>query len=331
MTKRILALFTMLASLHASANETWAGYKPIEKVSAPYKAVAMASVIKIYSVTLKDNESNNYEIVDTESTKKITNRKKLATDLRTLQIETCRNQGLKRCPVFKNTFNGTGFINNGASIYTCRHMVHNWVTVAAKENGLTVDQISPAVRFEDYSGKIIYNSATSEDLIAISAINPDTRLNFVLKHEQGFTGTPLDILYMQSEFLEFKSPTDLIKSQSLSIVKNIQKNTEVYFTGYPLKTTMFGGKSGDTPGNIMVSSTGLIANTSADFQLFIADAVVTGGMSGGMATTESGEVLGIACSSNNDGTDPNEIRSSAVILNREDQFNLWNRLASKPL
>jgi hypothetical protein len=187
MLKKITSLFFItlpLVSLSAQATtETWEGYKPIEKVSSPFKAVAMASAIEIQSVTLKDNESDNYEVVDTESTKKVTNSKKLANDLRTLQIETCRNQGLKKCPIFTNT-----------------------------------------------------------------------------------------------------------------------------------------------PGNIMVSSTGLITNISPKFQLFITSAIVSGGMSGGMATNESGEVIGIACSSDNRGTDPNQKNAISVIFNPEAQMQLWDSL-----
>jgi hypothetical protein len=330
--KNILPLTILLLSVTASANETWVGYKPIEKVSAPHKDVAINSVLEMTTVTLLSSKPNEYELVETATTKKTTNQKKLNSDFRTLQIETCRNQGLQLCPVFKYSFSGTAFVNNGSEIYTCRHMVHNWMMIAAKENNVAIEKLNPPMWLKDNKKNIVYNSATAKDLLNVT-LNSDPRLNFVLREFTTPRENKEDLLYYQSEFVMMKSGIDLVPALSISIgnVANQTPGQQVYFTGFPAKTTYFGSNSrGDTPGKIMVSSTGKLVAVSTSLQLFLSDNLGSGGMSGGMVTDDAGQLIGIFCKSE-DITDPKVLLSTSVILDPLAQLKLWEHLKSLPL
>jgi hypothetical protein len=332
MIKNILLLTTVFASVTTFAQETWVGYKPIEKVQAPHKDVAMAAVMQIQTVTLLEKDKDNYEVVDTDGTKKVTDPAKLNADLRTLQIETCRNQGLKKCPVFKTKYSGTGFINNGRNFYTCRHMVHNWAVIAARENGITVDQISPPIRLLNNNKNIVYNSAEAQTLMKFDAINTDTRLDYVLKDNSDPKNNKLDLVYALSEFVALVAASDLIPARAAAISLPLTKGDQVYLSGFPLKTSIFGGnRKGDTPGDIMVSSTGVVTGLSTLQEVFLSSAVATHGMSGGLVTKATGDMVGIVCSGPEDESDTSNISSRSTFLDPQGHEKLWDTLEQTPI
>ncbi|MEO5805044.1 hypothetical protein [Devosia sp.] len=328
MIKSIVLIFALFAPAGAIAQETWTGYKPIEKVEAAYKHVAMTAVLKILTVTLEEKDAGNYEVVDTDSIKKVTDTAKLTSDLRTLQIETCRNQGLKRCPIFRSSYGGTGFVNDGRDFFTCRHMFQNWIGAAAKENSLELGQISPPLRLSNIDKDIVYNSATSAgNLLTFGAINPDVRLgDYQLQGDIDPKNNRRDLLFALSDFVELTSPRDIIEPIYLPVNYHVYKNEQIYLTGFPGRTNLFGGTNlGDTAGRVMVSSTGVVTGFSDLQEIFVSTALATHGMSGGIATTLDGHIVGVVCGGA-DTTDIKAIESRSLFVDPEGHRVFWNLL-----
>jgi hypothetical protein len=330
MIKTILPLFTLFLSSNAFAQETWQGYLPIEKVSAPHKELAMSSVVQIRTAGLLPKDKDKYEVVEVSKTKIVTKKSVLDYNLRAFQIETCRGQGLKKCPVFKTSDVGTGLINNGHDLYTCRHVMHNWITIAADLNSLDIQQISPPMLILDYKKNVLYNSAyKDQDLINIDSINTDRRLNIFIKPQADYSNK-VEILYALSEFVVLKSSIDLIAPVVAPTSHNFSINEQVYFTGYPGATTAFGKNSKlNTPGDILVSSTGTIYEISDSKKLFSSHAFTNPGMSGGIVTNSKGEVIGLICTADYEkGMNPSDVSTGSIFFDLNAQKQLWTDLLS---
>ena len=121
--------------------------------------------------------AGNFNIENIDIIKPVTDKHRLNTDLFALQIETCRRQHLTQCPVFVTEDQGTAWTTDGTDLYTCRHIVHNWITEAAQQNHIAIEGVAPALLIKDANGKILYNSATAQNLLRFKVISTDNRIN----------------------------------------------------------------------------------------------------------------------------------------------------------
>jgi hypothetical protein len=332
MIKPLWILTSAVFSMNAFAVDSWQGYKPIEQVSAPHKELAMASVFQIKTVTLLEKNKNKYEVVDMAKTKNVTQIPRIGDDSRSFQIETCRNQGLQKCPIFTTSETGTGFINNGHDFYTCRHMIHNWVVIAAKENSMGIEHISPPIELLDYKHNLIYSSAAAGiNIMSISMINTDQRLNYVLK-EKVDLANKIDFFFALSEYVALVSPVDLIPAHTTKFTQTVENNDQIFASGYPAKTTLFGGpRKGDTGGDQLVSSVGNVVQVKMVQQVVASMVLVTPGMSGGMVTNANGEILGMSCNGPNGKKLEPDMSSTTIMLDEPAQRNLWQLILNTPL
>ncbi len=275
----------------------WAGYRSIYDVSSPLKELAMSSVFQILTVTLLEKDKDNYEVVDMVNDQTTTKVPRIRDDARTFQIETCRNQGLKRCPIFRTKETGSGFVNNGTDFYTCRHMIHNWLVIAAKENSTSIEKLSPPIELLNYRKELIYSSAKSkENIMKISKINTDPRLDFILTDK--FTvKNQIELFFAFSEYTSMRSPIDLIPKINTPFVFDIADNDIIFNSGYPGRTALPNvATKNNAPGDQLVTSTGKVVGHNLQQQAMASSAVSTPGMSGGMTTTADGKIVGLACS-----------------------------------
>jgi hypothetical protein len=101
----------LLTALPAFAQESWVGFKPVEDVNLSFKSYMENSIVLMDTVGDVDElKENGFEIVDINTVNEVTNLKKLAANtdptqpqknLKAIQIETCRKQKLRFCPVVK--------------------------------------------------------------------------------------------------------------------------------------------------------------------------------------------------------------------------------------
>lgn len=211
-------------------------------------------------------------------------------------------------------------------------MIHNWITIAAKENSLGIDKISPPMELLDHEGKLIYSSAgAGNNIFRISMINMDERLNFILKAVPNVENR-IEAFFAFSEYASLTSPVDLIQNYAAPISVHAAKDDIIYISGYPGKTTVFGSiKKGDTPGDKLVSSSGRIIGLSDQQQLIASWALATSGMSGGMVNNSKGEIIGIACNGNKGDRVYDDMASTSIMLDTKAIKLFWQFMLNTPL
>lgn len=323
-----LFLLTILAPFASSQGaETWTGYKPTVQVQSPFKAVATSSVMQLQTVALTEQAVRNHEqivFIDINKARQFT-AEELATSNAALQIETCRRQNITQCPLLNAGYVGSGIINNGNELYTCRHMVQDWTSLAARKNNLDVNQISPPLRILDINKKIVYNSATSAQLLKFSLINADKRLLFPINSttdtSMGDTGNLISL----SDVVQLKSLQNLIPAQPLTLATAPKEGDLLYNSGFPGPTNFFNGAAGDTDGSTMVSSSGEVLLTVPEQMRMITSNFASAGISGGIVTKEDGSFVAMVCADALDARDNSPV-SISYFLDSTGLQNLWKSL-----
>lgn len=318
---KLAAIFTLLVPFYALADlPAWDGYKPVEEIQAPFQRVVMSAVMHIETIALTDADirSNAYKIINTDDAQKVTDKKTLDTDYMALQIETCRNQKLVKCPIFNKKSTGSGFVNNGKILYTCRHIINNWTVAAARANGLpSIASVSPAIRIKNAEGAVIYNSANTRNFLKFGSHNSDNRLFqlFVNEFDEALDPKPLYQLFTISEFVELRTDTEITQPLSLKVAR-IEENTPIFMSGFPIDANI-----------TLSSSSGKVTSILEVQGLIAATNLSTSGISGGMLTTSEGNVAGIVCKENN----PGEKNYSSTTVDKQRLQKTWDELKTQPI
>jgi hypothetical protein len=331
-TKCIVLFTVSLASLPAFAQTSWQGYQSIELLAAEkVKTKAPELIIQIKSVEVLDKSRDSYDVVNTDSQIVVIDRNTLDTDRVALQIETCRNQGLKRCPIFHINSDASAVVGDLNKIYTCRHVIHNWITVAAKENSISIDDISPPVVMLDSKNNVIFNSAYKNGgSLSIRAINTDSRLLRYRPRKTDPQESKIEFFMELSEFVALEAPLSIDKPANLTINTRIVKGDRLYNVGYPVKTSIYGGVSkGDAPGGRLVASAGKVVEFSHVQGVILSTAFSSGGISGGAMMNENGDVVGLNCAEVYESVLGE--KSRGVFLDVNGHRALWRLVKAEPL
>jgi hypothetical protein len=344
--RRFLLLILTFLSLAQYARaqtrqEKWEGFRTVDEIrdlNLPFMEFAENAVFFMRTVGLMKNPNEKVEILDMKTDprvqKKITDLMLLTNDNFYFQVETCRKQHLRYCPIFDKANDATMFFNSG-NFYTCRHTFHNWISLAAEANGLNVDAISPPIILRKLNPQkpghfiVIYQSAFEKDpLLKFSMINNDRRLNY--KYSRSNTPTALVQFVDYTDFTEmtisnvnhFGNHSLPIRSDSWNTIKT---NEEIFLVGYPSRTNDFNGTPGDSPGNTLLVSTGFILNPLPNEIALLNSAYSSGGSSGSPVFSKSGELLGMHCGSFK-GAKPSDSSAYFIPLDKNAISEFWNQL-----
>ncbi len=344
----VVTFFITTSSLADSpaTTERWEGYRRVDSsevkaLNLPFQQFAENAVFQMITVGGTRTAGEHFDVVDLgedmngpgtlipkETDPAILSDTK---NPRPLQIETCRKQGLRYCPVLGYTSNGTAFFNRG-NFHTCRHGFHNWISLASQLNGnISVKDISPPMILRaSRNGQMtdVYNSATvGKPMMEFSAINDNPRLNyqtFQRNHPSPAVAEPVG----KSDYVEMTLNERIVRDSALSTrtsgLDNLQLNEETYLVGYPGQTNVFPGGEGDSPGNtLMISNGHALAPVRPNANLRTTN-YSNPGISGGALITASGELVGLHCSGRPDSTNPGNTSTSAYPIDRNLMTQYWN-------
>jgi predicted transglutaminase-like cysteine proteinase len=302
--------------LTAKPNE-WVGYKLTEQIDSPLKEKILSTTYQMYHPYSQKNTRNDFRKVETKKFKKITSEATLNSDIEAFQIETCRRQKIKKCPVTKQWGSSTTFIESGTRVHTCRHSFNNWLALATEWNPeLKLRQIYPPVIMLNHKREVVFNSAFSKARLSISIINEEPVINKIYAENKLFGDR--DAYSDVSDYIQFESSRPLAPAYDYPPASYYEPGETFYLSGYPGKTNLYGGiETGDAPGNQLVTNIGRYKWKN----LFFTHITNTGafGNSGGSVLRQDGNLVGIFCS----GEFQN---SSAHAIKTEEEFlRIWQK------
>ena len=303
--------FFVANSFAQTSPERWEGYRPVSGsevrgLNLPFQGFAENAVLQVLTVsTIAPGEK--YDVVDVDTIPQETNLTVLSDpkNPRALQIETCRKQNLKFCPVISQAVGQTMFFNRGR-FHTCRHGFHNWISLASQLNGnRSVKEISPPmILWGNRSGQAteLYNSAQSNrPLMQFSTINDNPRLNYQT-YGNTYPSRAVALPVTQSDYVEMTLSEKIVRDYAISTrtsgLDNLKLDEETYLIGYPGKTNVFPNGVGDTPGDTLVVTNGRALGPARGNAALLTTNYGSFGMSGGALVTASGELVGLYCGSN---------------------------------
>lgn len=325
-TALAFALLSIGVSLPAIADDTpprWTGYRSLEEVHSmnlPFEQFAKNSVYLIVTAGIADDLSQA-EIVDLQKDPRA---RETNNDIQFLskkknnfnfQIETCRQQGLRYCPVFPTGKQGTAFFNNG-KLYTCRHGFHNWLALASKANHKPVNEISPPLIIRKESTikpgtfQVVYNSGVQNSL-KLKTINTDSRLDEIFRTGKNESSINKEFFYRSSDLvtMTFNSDSLLTDSQLKEVSQGQIQNyigKPIYITGYPRESKH------SSP----VVLNGNVQNFTSQESIFTSSPSY-GGLSGSPLLSQQGELLGMTCFGGESG-------SVALTIDTDYLTKQWN-------
>ncbi len=327
----------------AAPQERWEGYRSatspeVQNLNLPFQGFAENAVLDMETIGMTRTAGERFDVVDVNSIPQETDRHVLSNPQNVIpfQIETCRKQGLRYCPVLSYSNNGTAFFNRGRFV-TCRHGFHNWISLASQLNGdRPVSQISPPMILRvQRNGRTttVYNSGyDGKPQMQFRTINDDPRLNFQT-FKTSFPSQQLGILAAQADFTELTLSEPIVRDYALtertSGTNNLRNNEETFLIGYPGRTNAFADGIGNSPGYRPMISNGLAQPPLAQFSFLQTTNYATPGMSGGSVVTGTGELAGLHCNGDGSGTpgeDASSLRSYSYPLDRTLIQNYWRTL-----
>lgn len=335
---RLVAAGLVFVSTAATAGERlealWDGYRATTEITLPFAGVAGVAAVRIEASYIAASETSVGALTRlvTAEQPRVSDTVLLDHDPRLMQIETCRRQGLAICPILNVRGSGSGFIDNGRRLFTCRHVVGDWPLAAALLNGRPVADIVPPMVVRDQAGGLIYNSAHSDNEIRFETINDDPRLenermllyralaSRPLPQHTGSYSETLQYLIKASDFVSMASRDDLIDPVPLAHDGEVEIGDRMYLSGYPVRTDLPPRFEGDT-GQKLVSSVLTARLYSSRLPMVMADGLQRPGGSGGMVTNADGEVIGMSCFADRG-------MAYAFWLDTEAQRNFWQTLRS---
>ena len=302
----------------------------------PFAAVAELATVRIESAYLGVNEASLAALtrVITDDQAVTTDTAELDLSPRLMQIETCRRQGLKVCPILRIGGSGTGFIDNGRKLFTCRHVVGDWPLAASLLNNRPVREILPPVIVRDRDGRVLYNSAYSSNSVRFESLNEDPRLNgeAMLRYRAHSTvPLPQQINYIESmpylikasDFVALSADTDLIRPVVLAHGKPLTVGDRIYLSGFPVKTDLPPRPIAGVPDLLLVTSSLTTRVVSPAMPMLMAEGLQSSGGSGALVTDADGRVVGMSCFADTG-------KAFAFSFDAEAQQRFWNQLAGSP-
>ena len=272
----------------------WVGYKLTEEVELPIKKQILETTFQIFHPYSAETKRSDYKILETKKQKRVKSKDKLDSDLRSLQIETCRKQKLKKCPVTEIPASSTVFVQNGSTVHSCRHSFHNWLALATELNpGRSLDDVTPAMIMVNYKGEVVYNSAYSPTTLRTTIINKNKELNGV--DTEIYLNEKRKTYFNISDYVQFEASSPLAPSYPYRQSYAFEDDDVYYMSGYPGATTAYKDTlKGDTVGDRLVTNTGRLKEK----RLFYIDTTNTAmpGNSGGPVIDIDGGLIGIICS-----------------------------------
>lgn len=339
----ILAFSVAPSAFAQTRKEKWEGYRAVEdlrELNLPFQEFAENAVLDFETIGTTKTPGEKFEIIDVESVPQETDKKVLSSvkNYVPFQIETCRKQGLRYCPVLKYSNSSTLFFNNNR-FYTCRHGFHNWLAIASTANGdRPVNTISPPIILRaqrDGKTRIVYNSAyIGEEQLQFSIINSDPRLNY----QEDAKTTPYSskdffVLTNRTDFVEMTLSKSILSDYQLPVRQgnfaSLKKGEEIYALGYPAKTDFFPNSQGDAKGFTLMASHGYLLDFLKDRNLFYSSAFISGGMSGGVTLSAAGEILGLNCGGFEQefsSSQPEKVKTSTFPIDNNHMEQFWLNL-----
>jgi hypothetical protein len=310
----LAALASLAVPVAAGAQEAvpvndWAGYRSTADIALPFAQIADFASVRIEASYIGGGETTLSALttIATNEAPVVTDVAVLDSDSRLMQIETCRRQDIAICPILSVGGSGSGFIDNGKRLFTCRHVVGDWPLVASLLNHVPVGSILPPLIVRNRDGALLYNSAYSEHALRFGTMNDDPRLGDerILKY-RALSGRPLpraNIDYAQtlqyllkaSDFVTLDSDVDLIDPVPLVRNGKIAAGDLMYLSGFPARTDLLPKRMDGTPDKLLVSSVLVAKVFTPLFPMLMATGLQRPGGSGGMVTNAAGEVIGMSC------------------------------------
>jgi Trypsin-like peptidase domain len=313
----IIALVLLSSSPVAFAqNKTWPGYKQTEETGIAFSNMIQLITFQLIHVGGTGTKESDFQIVETENEEQVTDEKTLNRDVRSFQVETCRRQNLKQCPVVKFFSTSTTFIENGKTQNLCRHSVHNWLVMATKHNDITITNLYPPMMIRESEGKIIYNTAYSDAVPTLDFLNLEPKLH-VYSLEADASRKKYNKYFNVSDYIVYQFNESIAASVALNRVSVVDAQDTFYISGFPGETKNFGGTNkGDAPGNKLVTSSGSLIESRAVFHS--TDNFFYYGNSGGPTLNQDGELIGISCMGDDEGT-------MSLLLDRSALESAWDK------
>ena len=321
-------IFILLSSLSSTAE--WVGYRTFDQVTDPFdiyfiEQVSLRSTYKLISYEFPIKDLTKVEFVNTNEIPEVSDVELLQNDSFHLQVETCRKQNIRKCPIGTTRSESTIFIEDKKNLHLCRHSIHPWMVAVKYLNPeLELKNIMPVMKILDKDGNLIYMSSSKEVNLSSMFINDDPVLNVLLNDE---SSNEMRIYFRATEYINIVLNKEIvdngvnIRAIAPQLTRNryeFFKNMKLYASGFPLKTDKFGGADqGDTDGKSMVFSTGRIIN----FREEAVTAMITSspGMSGGPVFSETLEFVGLACNGYPSGA------TNIVTSDKEAHRRAWQR------
>jgi hypothetical protein len=313
--------------------DLWPGYKPTTDIGMPFADVARVATVRIESAYIAVDETSLAAMTTllTNEQPVITDPDVLDLDSRLMQIETCRRQGLVICPILRIGGSGTGFIDNGRELFTCRHVVGDWPLVASLLNGVPVRTILPPMILRDRDGNLLYNSAYSRNALRFDALNDDPRLEVeaILKYRARASGPlpdrgvsysqTLQYLIKASDFVAMAADADIISPVPLARDTELTAGDRLYLSGFPVKTDLLPQNWDGSPDKLLVTSVLVARLLTPLLPMLMAEGLQTRGGSGGIVTDASGAVVGMSCFADTG-------KAFAFSFDKDAQARFWNEL-----
>lgn len=258
-------------------------YHIVKKDNISFFDTINAAVNYVLAPQIVDEDAINgkYIVVKTDSAKYDERKFGQNKDIFDLQIRTCKQQKLENCPIFPRRAHGAALIMNGTDIYTCRHVVNNWSSAAAAQNGKYYSQITPAMIIISNDGNEIYNSGSGSVKMKVTVANDDSRLRVTLPRSYVDMPDAMKKLLAFSDFEQLKTDTPITKEVKLDSADPVD-GMKVLGFGYP-------------DGDVLSYAEGQVVDVFSDWNTLRTSYPVVGGMSGGAVVDLTGKVVGVNC------------------------------------
>jgi hypothetical protein len=341
------ALLTSLMVLLGTANsqaqslppekpQLWEGFKKLKDVKVPYRDFIEDAVLTVIVPAFEPaaSDGKSYQILDLDDAKAVKKFRNKIGEKAILQLETCRIQGLRRCPVsnLKSRSYGTAFVRDGAEVTMCRHGLHNWYVLALKNNPINMEDLSPPMKLINSKGKVVYDSSKTprEKLLKIAFANGDARMQYLFDYGKKLPTDELSFNVKASDVMQYRSPVPLVKSYSPALrasFHSIVMDTEVYAFGYP--AAVKGYNAAKLNGNELAVSHGHVYLAMPERGTYELTNFSYGGISGGPVMTASGEILGMSCGAfgvKEAAKKPKDVHAIMTVIDKNYLPRLWQNL-----